>query len=96
MRVKLNFLFEQKVDMVNDHSRMYFNDVKILKEVKKIIFPINLKEMTTVADLKFLINSFLVKKGVKSMCVESLLMESFALLDEFELSLVVNNDDEIM
>jgi hypothetical protein len=90
MRVKLNFIFQSDYQCT-----LFQQDQELITKFKKIVFPINLKEMTTVADLKFVINSFLFKKGVKSLCVESLMLDSFILMEEFELGLVLNNDDEI-
>jgi hypothetical protein len=90
MRVRLNFISQ------SDHQcKLVLLDQELISKFKKIVFPINLKEMTTVADLKFVINSFLFKKGVKSLCVEYLMIDSFILMEEFELCLILNNDDEI-
>jgi hypothetical protein len=85
MRVKLIFI-------VLNHDSTKQN---LVEAYKKIIFPINLKEVLLISDLKSEINKFLNNKGVDSLNVENLFLEGFLLMNEFEVGLVLNNDDEI-
>lgn len=81
MRVRL-FFFE------NDNSNEELNIFK------KIIFPIQLNEVTYVKQLKERIQKFLNVQGVNNQ-VENLFLDNFLLMDQFEIALVLNNDDEI-
>jgi hypothetical protein len=89
MRVKLIFNF-----LRNDSSDNICN----IENFKKIIFPINLREISRISDLKNEINKFIRNKlrdTESRYFVENLFLESFLLMDEFEVGLVINNDDEI-
>jgi hypothetical protein len=86
MRVKLIFLFPRNDDICNTEN------------FKKIIFPINLREISKISDLKNEINKFIrnkLREEETKYFVENLYLESFLLMDEFEVGLVINNDDEI-
>lgn len=86
MRVKLIFLFPRNDDICN------------IENFKKIIFPINLREISKISDLKNEINKFIrnkLRENETKYFVENLYLESFLLMDEFEVGLVINNDDEI-
>jgi hypothetical protein len=81
MRIKLNFIG-------SDFDELGFGN--------KVIFPVNLNEVNKIKDLKIKISQFLTKRvESKDIHVEELFIDNFLLPEEFEVNLMLNNDDEV-
>lgn len=84
MRIKLNFLSKNKIFNENNSN------------FKKIIFPVNLNEITFVKELKNKIKKTLLDVNLcENVVVEYILLDDFMLLDISEVKDVIKNDDEL-
>ena len=87
MRLKINFCLSDKLN--NDIFESIF---------KKIIFPVNTFEITTILELKKKLSDYLnyYKKNENiSLLVENIFLDNFILIDDFCINDIINNDDEL-